>query len=299
VRYALLGAAFLVGFIFRDRLERRYRLIYRGQALLIGAPLGFIAGWTFETRASSLLTLLALLPTELAVIAFAVRLATVDRISPVHAVSATSNSGFWAIPIAGTLFGPNGAAFAIVYDIIGVLRPLLILRILRKSAPEPPSRTSALADYAPDAALLIGLVLGVLTQPPELARDVLSIMAIGLGLIGFALLGAAMPDHPPRTPDFVAALPVIPLRFLAPVTTCLILRAGRGGRAGWSVGHCSCPSRVPHCCSCSTLRLRTCRSYSHPPHRRTDCSRTRPRCRAPREIRAVWESLGEAVADAS
>jgi predicted permease len=225
VRYALLGAAFLVGFIFRDRLERRYRLIYRGQALLIGAPLGFIAGWTFETRASSLLTLLALLATELAVIAFAVRLATVDRISPVHAVSATSNSGFWAIPIAGTLFGPNGAAFAIVYDIIGVLRPLLILRILRKSAPEPPSRTSALADYSPDAALLIGLVLRVLTQPPELARDVISIMAIGLGLIGFALLGAAMPDHAPRTPDFVAALPVIPLRFLAPVTTCLILRA--------------------------------------------------------------------------
>ncbi len=225
MRYALLATAFLVGFLLRDRLETGYRTIFRAQAVIVGIPLSFVAGWTFETRASSLVTLLALLATELAVITAAVRLAARDHLSPVHAVSATSNSGFWSIPIAGTLFGPAGAAFAIVYDIVGFIRPLLILRTLRRSAPEPPSRASALADYAPDAALAIGFILGALAEPPELARDVLSLFAVGLGLIGFALLGAAMPDRVPDKSNFVAALPVVPLRFVAPLTTCLVLRA--------------------------------------------------------------------------
>jgi predicted permease len=225
MRYALLACAFLAGFVLRERLERGYRTIYRTQALVLGGPLGFIAGWTFQASASSLVTLIALLATELTVITLAVRLTALDRISPVHAVSATSNSGFWSIPIAGTLFGPSGAAFAIVYDIIGVLRPLLMVRILRKSAPEPPSRTSALADYAPDAALLIGLGLNIIGHAPDVVRNVLSVMAVALGLVGFALLGAAMPDRPPRKANFLAALPVIPLRFAAPVTMCLILRA--------------------------------------------------------------------------
>ena len=71
-------------------------------------------------------------------------------------------------------------------------------------------------------------------------------MAIGLGLIGFALLGAAMPDRRPRTSNFIAALPVVPLRFVAPVTTCLIIRAlGVDVPAGaWVIENCGGIRRV-------------------------------------------------------
>jgi len=57
--------------------------------------------------------------------------------------SAVSNSGFWSIPVAGALFGPAGAAFAVLYDVVSARRGLLVTRTLRAYAPSRPCGRSA------------------------------------------------------------------------------------------------------------------------------------------------------------
>jgi predicted permease len=225
VRYLLLGFALSLGVACRNRIGESFRTLYRSQAAFLGAPLALLAGWSFEWRPTALSVLLCLLAVELTVITFAIRLSRRDRLSPVTAVASTSNSGFWSTPIAGALFGPPGAAFAVVYDIVGAVRPFLIVRTLRSQAPEAPSRRSALVDYLPATTLVVGLVLQLIRPIPESAKEALPWLALVLGVIGFFALGAAMPQGFPRREDFVAAAPVIPLRFLLPLLVLLALRA--------------------------------------------------------------------------
>ena len=66
--------------------------------------------------------------------------------------SAVSNSGFWSIPVAGAMFGPAGAAFAVLYDVVSIPRGVLVTRTLRAYAPSRPSGRSAAVDYLPQAA---------------------------------------------------------------------------------------------------------------------------------------------------
>ena len=146
MRYVVLALAFAIGVWGRERIGDHFRLIYRGQAAILGAPLALLSGWSFVWRPASVGVLAALLTAELMALGLALKLIQQGRLSPVTGVAATSNSGFWSTPIAGALFGPAGTAFAVVYDIVGAVRPFIIVRTLRGRAPEPPSRRSALVD---------------------------------------------------------------------------------------------------------------------------------------------------------
>ena len=225
MRYLILALSLAIGIVFRVRIGDSFRKLYRGQAIVLGAPLALLAGWSFRWRPTSLWVLAVLLAVELGVISFALWLVSRDRLSPVTAAASTSNSGFWSTPIAGALFGAPGAAFAVVYDILGAARPFLIVRTLRKRAPETPSRRSALVDYLPATALVVGLVLQLLGPIPEGAREAIPWLALVLGGVGFFALGAAMPATFPRRDDFAAAAPVIPLRFVMPFLSLLLLRS--------------------------------------------------------------------------
>lgn len=224
MRYLVLVVGFVLGFAARERIRDAFRTFYRAQAALLGAPLALLAGWSFAWRAMSLLALICLLAVELLTIAFALRQVRRGGLSPVTAVASTSNSGFWSTPIAGAMFGPPGAAFAVVYDILGAIRPFIIVRTLRRKAPERPSRRSALVDYLPAAALILGLTLQLTRPVPPRAEDLIPWLALVLGAVGFFALGAAMPETWPHKDDFVAAAPVIPLRFTLPFLTMLALR---------------------------------------------------------------------------
>lgn len=186
MRYLVLALGFILGFAAREAIGDAFRLFYRGQAALLGAPLALLAGWSFVWRPTSLLALICLLAAELMTIAFALRLVRRGNLSPVTAVASTSNSGFWSTPIAAVMFGPAGAAFAIVYDIVGAIRPFIIVRTLRRRAPEPPSRRSALADYLPAAALILGLALQLARPIPTRAEDVIPWLALVLGAVVFS-----------------------------------------------------------------------------------------------------------------
>lgn len=205
MRYLILAVALAAGIGFRVRIGDSFRRLYRGQAALLGAPLAVLAGWSFRWRPTSLLVLVVLLTVELGVISFALWLVSRARLSPATAVASTSNSGFWSTPIAGVLFGAPGAAFAVVYDIVGAARPFVIVRTLRKRAPETPSRRSALVDYLPATALIVGLVLQLLGPIPQGMKEVIPWLAVVLDAVGFFALGAAMPATFPRRDDFVAA----------------------------------------------------------------------------------------------
>jgi predicted permease len=223
VTYALLFVAFALGFSLRKRIGDRFRIFYRGQAVVLGAPLALLSGWSFVWRVTSLLTLLCLLVAELIMLFIALRLLQRGRISPVTAMASSSNTGFWAQPIAGALFGPSGTAFAVVTDIAGFVFPFIIVRTLRTRAPEKPSRRSAVVDYLPAVALVVGLGLQFIRAIPVGAKNTIPLLAVLLGCVGFLALGAAMPDNLPTRRDFVAALPVIPLRFTLPFLTMLAL----------------------------------------------------------------------------
>ena len=225
MRYLVLALALAIGVAFRVRIGDSFRRLYRGQAALIGAPLALLAGWSFQWRPTSLGVLVFLLAVELGVIFFALWLVRRDQLSPVTAAASTSNSGFWSTPIAGALFGAPGAAFAVVYDIVGAARPFLIVRTLRKGAPETLSRRSALVDYLPATALLVGLVLQLFGSIPFGMKEAIPWFALVFGAIGFFALGAAMPATLPRRDDFAAAAPVIPLRFVLPFLGLLLVRS--------------------------------------------------------------------------
>ena len=225
MRYLLLLGAFSVGVGFRKKIGGRYQLVYRGQAAMLGAPLALLSGWSFEWRPTSLGVLSCLLAAELGVISVALWLVSHGRLSPVTAVASTSNSGFWSMPIAGALFGPSGTAFAVVYDIVGAARPFVIVRTLRKHARDEQTRRSAIVDYLPATSLLFGLVLQLVRPIPETLEAAVTWLALAVGVVGFFALGAAMSDRFPRKEDFAAAAPVIPLRFLFPLGSLVVLRA--------------------------------------------------------------------------
>ncbi len=223
MRFVVLALAFAIGVRGRERIGDRFRLIYRGQAAILGAPLALLSGWTFVWRPASVGVLAALLTAELMALGLALKLIQRGRLSPVTGVAATSNSGFWSTPIAGALFGPAGTAFAVVYDIVGAVRPFIIVRTLRARAPEPPSRRSALVDYLPAVALVLGLGLQLTGRAPDRLEDLIPWLALVLGGIGFLALGAAMPARFPARSDFKEALPVLPLRFVLPFSTLVVL----------------------------------------------------------------------------
>lgn len=222
--YVLLALAFLSGVLFRERIGDSFRFLYRGQAAMLGAPLALLAGWSFVSRPTSVGVIAVLLLAELGAVSVGLWLLQRGRISPVTAVAATSNSGFWSTPIAGALFGAPGTAFAVVYDIVGAIRPFIIVRTLRKRAPETPSRRTALIDYLPAVALFVGLGLQFIRPVPPPAEAALPWLALLLGGLGFFALGAAMPDRFPKRSDFAAGAPVIPLRFVLPFGAMLLLR---------------------------------------------------------------------------
>ena len=215
-----LGVSFVVGTWARRVGASRFSLLFRGQLVVLSSTLALVTGWSAPLGRSSLVGMAVLLGAEVVALILARSLARRGVISPPAAASAASNSGFWSIPVSGMLFGASGAAFAVIYDVVAVPRAALLVHTLRRSAPDVPSRRSALVDYMPQLALCIGLVLRHLLPAPTLG--LVQPLGLTVGMAGFLLLGMAMPVDPPRAVDWRRALPALPLRFGLPTALCLL-----------------------------------------------------------------------------
>lgn len=221
---AVVAMAFAVGLCLRRRESLTFAVLFRSQMVLLGSSMALLAGWTFAWRSEELAGLVVLLAGELAALRIGWVLFRRGCVDPLTVVSSTSNSGFWSIPVAGALAGAPGAAFAVLYDTIGALRGFVVLRLLRREAPAGVPARSALVDYLPQMALVLGLAIRPVASPPDV-DNWLPLMGSMLGAVGFLLLGMAMPHCRPGSHDWRAAMPVLALRFGLPVAMCVVAAA--------------------------------------------------------------------------
>ena len=215
-------SAFFVGTGVRRVRPALFNALFRGQLVLLASTLAFLAGWSVSLARADFIAMAVLLVAEVAALALGRRLVRAGRINPPAAASAASNSGFWAIPVSGMLFDAPGAAFAVVYDVVALPRTSLLVHTLRRSAPDSPSRRSALVDYLPQVALCLGLGLRWLAAGPGLG--LVRPLGLAVGISGFLLLGMAMPVDRPTASDFRRASSALPLRFGVQPLVCLLAR---------------------------------------------------------------------------
>ena len=216
-------SAFFIGTGVRRVGREWFSRLFRAQLMVLTSSLALLTGWSVSLGGADLVAMAVLLGAEVAALVLGLTLVRAGKVSPPAAASAASNSGFWSIPVSGMLFGATGAAFAVVYEAVALPRVGLLIHTLRRSAPESPSRRSALVDYLPPAALCSGLLLRQVVEGPGLGP--VRPLGLAVGMAGFLLLGMAMPVGWPQAGDWRRALPAVPLRLVLPVTVCLLARA--------------------------------------------------------------------------
>ena len=209
---APLAASFLAGLACRRARPGLFPLVFRAQLVVLASTMTFLAGWTFDGRGAAYGAMALLVAVDLAALGAGALLVRRGTVPPVAAASAPANTGFWSIPVAGALYGPAGAAFAVVHDTLGAIRGAVIVRLLRRHAPVRPPARSALVDYLPQAGLVAGLLVGTVATPPDAGAG-LRVLGLVLGGSGFALLGMAMPTRWPERADWAGAVPSLGLRF--------------------------------------------------------------------------------------
>lgn len=235
MRSVALLVAFALGLPAGRAFPGAFRLLFRAQLAALTSTLALFVGWSASFGATALTGLGVLLGGEVAALGLGTLLLHRGMTTAPAVASSVSNSGFWSIPVAGALFGPAGAAFAVLYDVVSVPRAVLVTRTLRAYAPCRPSGRSAVVDYLPQAALVTGLGLRALSNPPAVV-DLLPAAGVAVGVVGFFLLGMAMPQCLPVRADWRDALPAVALRFGVTTSLCLAFQGRRRRRARRGVG---------------------------------------------------------------
>lgn len=190
--YLVLPAVAAVAWRFRHGVSARFALLARSQ-LAVSALLSLLAGWALPRIDLALVAVFgSLVAAEMAAFALAVR-----RLPPEQVPSVFSNTGFWAYPVTTAVVGPHALPLAVVYDILSSWRGGPIAWVLRRTAPTPQTRRTALVDYLPAVAFGLGLSAKLVAAPPDVPWQ--QPTAAALGLYGFALLGLSLPDRAPST----------------------------------------------------------------------------------------------------
>ncbi len=219
-----LALAFAAGVGARGIGTSTFGLLFRAQLVVLSSTIALLTGWSVSLSGQALGAVGVLVLAEVAAIGVGAALLRRRVLSPPVVASCASNSGFWSIPVAAALFGPAGAAFAAFYDVVAVPRPLLVMHTLRRHASVAPSRRSAVTDYLPQLSLVVGLLLRLYLPEPAMVSW-LPALGLAVGVVGFLLLGMAMPVELPRLSHFRAALPVVPLRFGVASAACALSKA--------------------------------------------------------------------------
>jgi hypothetical protein len=138
--------------------------------------------------------------------------------------SAVSNSGFWSIPLAGACSVPPARPSPCSTTSSRPPGDCSVTKTLRAYAPSRPCGRSAAVDYLPQAAFLAGFGLRACFSPPPVG-EVLPAAGVVVGVVGFFLLGMAMPRRLPTRQDWRDALPAVALGFGVASCLCLAVRA--------------------------------------------------------------------------
>ena len=197
--------------------------LWRGQLVMLGGFLAFASGWLFDWNVHVLAAVAVLLIGDLLAVALATR-----KLDPVLVSGSQPNDGFWSVPIAAALFGTSATVFVVLYSMLAAPRAIAVTRSLRRAATVRPSSRSALADYFPQAALLVGFVFGaLLPHPPALLHQAVPVVGEFSGLVGFTLLGLSLSSRWPDADAWRRAAALLPVRF--GVTSALCVAAAVAG----------------------------------------------------------------------
>jgi predicted permease len=188
----LLGA-FVLGLGVRRWLQRHFALLFRTQIVLGMGVVAVLAGWSFELSLRNVGALGVLLVAQVTAVLVAARLFRARPDGPLLAFGMYGNPTFWSLPVAAATLGPHAGVFIVAYDMLTQGRIALGVKLLRMRAPIAQSGRSALADYAPTAGALAGVLLGRIVAAPPALATVVTVLGVAMAVIASVLLGVAWP----------------------------------------------------------------------------------------------------------
>ena len=151
------------------RLSRTWPRLVRAQILAAAVVLSVAAAWRLtgiEDVAWPLL-MMAVFAVLLAVSLVVTGGPRRGGVASLAAWSATSNTGFFVIPVSAALGGPEGLLVAVLLDRFGTPLWAVYVWLLRRDAPRPQRRRTSWIDQSPAIALVVGLVLRQFGPAPE------------------------------------------------------------------------------------------------------------------------------------
>jgi len=183
----------MLGLGVRHQLQRHFALLFRIQFALGMGVLAVLAGWSFELSPRNVGALAVVLLAQVTSVLLAARLFRARADGPLLAYGMYGNPTFWSLPVTAATLGAHAAVFIVAYDMLTQGRIALGVKLLRTRAPVEQSARSALADYAPTAGALTGLLLGQVVEAPAAIATVVTVLGTVMALVGSVLLGVAWP----------------------------------------------------------------------------------------------------------
>lgn len=211
-------------------------VIIRTQLLVVSVTLSIVSAWRIS-EASEIAwpgMIVAILALMLVVVWLTTGQPGRAGVSALHSWAATPNTAFWVIPVAAWLAGPAGAVVAVLVDRLSTPMFALYTAMLRRSAPVPQRRSTALIDQMPFIAVVGGLLLHLLGPAPAWTQSVTLLAVPILAAIGAAMfVGSTL--HPSQRIDArpglrrwvglvaLRVLLVMPIALVAPTTAIRIV----------------------------------------------------------------------------
>ena len=188
-----LFGAFVVGLGSRRWLQRHFAVLFRAQFAVGMGVLAVLAGWSFDLSTRNVTALGVLLAAQVSAVVLAERLFRDRTDGPLLAFGMFGNPTFWSLPVAAVTLGAEAAVFVAAYDMLTQPRIALGVKLLRTRAPIKQSARTALADYAPTAGAVAGVLLGRAIEAPPAIATVVTGLGIAMSILGAILLGVAWP----------------------------------------------------------------------------------------------------------
>lgn len=188
-----LFGAFVLGLGTRRWLQRHFDVLFRAQFAVGMGLLAVLAGWSFDVTTRNVAAVGVLLVGQLGAVAVAERLFRHRTDGPLLAYGMFGNPTFWSLPVAAATLGAEAAVFIVAFDMLTQPRIALGVRLMRGRAPIEQSPRSALADYAPTAGAVSGLLFGLVVSAPPVVATVVTVLGIAMALVAALLLGVAWP----------------------------------------------------------------------------------------------------------
>jgi predicted permease len=233
----MLLAAATCGQILSRRIHIPFALPWRLAQAAVAVTIVLPGAWGLTVDATLAGWLGALLLIEVALVT------TYKRRDPTLSQLARPNTGFWSLPIVAVA-APAALPAAVLYETISHLQLGWHLKAWRAQAPRTTlTAGSRILDYLPVAVAGVGLLLNMNGfAVPSRLQALPAVAALPLGVVGFFLLGTALPAYLPDRGRLRTLLPSTWAVRFGPAAAVLIAAAGGVAVPAWVAVAVSSPA---------------------------------------------------------